>query len=110
MKLATAPARTWFQATVDPTLPLGAAIAFCAWKLFDKRKRRNPDGPYMGGSPVWGALVTTLAGLVLGGLVRAFVCACACACAGVWGRGGWQKCVGGLLLAVLSNNRVARTP
>lgn len=56
---------TWFQATVDPTLPLGVAIAFSAWRLFDKRKKRNPDGP----SPIWGALLTTLAGLVAGACV-----------------------------------------
>lgn len=61
----------WMSAAHDPTLPLGAAICFCAWRLFDKRKKRNPDGPYMGNSPVWGALGTTLLGLIVGGVVRA---------------------------------------
>ena len=54
----------------DPTLPLGAALAFCAWRLLDKRKNRNPDGPFWGGSPIWGALATTVFGFVLGALVR----------------------------------------
>lgn len=55
---------------MDPTLPLGAAIAYCAYRLFDKRKKRNPDGPFMGGTPVWGALLATLATLVISGVVR----------------------------------------
>ena len=56
-------------AKYDPTLPLGAALCFCAWRLFAKRRARSPEGPYWGNSPVWGALATTLAGLLLGGLV-----------------------------------------
>lgn len=57
------------SAAYDPTLPLGAAITFCVYRLFAKRKNRAPDGPYWGNSPVWGALGTTLLGLVAGGLV-----------------------------------------
>jgi len=59
----------WMSAAYDPTLPLGAAITFCVYRLFAKRKNRAPDGPYWGNSPVWGALGTTLLGLVAGGLV-----------------------------------------
>lgn len=59
----------WQAASSDPTLPLGAAICFCAWKLYDKRNKRNPDGPHLGGSPVWGALGSTLLGLVGGAVV-----------------------------------------
>ena len=59
----------WQAASSDPTLPLGAAISFCAWKLYDKRSKRSPDGPHWGGNAVWGALATTILGLVLGGLV-----------------------------------------
>ena len=32
----------WTAAASDPTLPLGAALAFAAWKLYDKRNKRNP--------------------------------------------------------------------
>lgn len=34
----------WTAAASDPTLPLGAALAFAAWKLYDKRNKRNPGG------------------------------------------------------------------
>jgi hypothetical protein len=57
------------SAAYDPTLPLGAAITFCVYRLFAKRKARAPDGPYWGNSPVWGALGTTLLGLLAGGVV-----------------------------------------
>lgn len=59
----------WQAASSDPTLPIGAALCFCAWKLYDKRNKRNPDGPYLGGSPIWGALGSTIVSLLLGALV-----------------------------------------
>lgn len=59
----------WQAGSSDPTLPLGAAICFCAWKLYDKRNKRNPDGPYWGNSPIWGALVSTVMSLIAGGLI-----------------------------------------
>ena len=49
---------------------MGAAIAFSVWRLFDKRKKRAPEGTDLGRSPIWGALGVTLLGLVLGFLVR----------------------------------------
>lgn len=59
----------WQAASSDPTLPVGAAICFCAWKLYDKRNKRDPDGPHWGGSPIWGALVATIGAVVVGGVV-----------------------------------------
>ena len=58
------------SAAHDPTFPIGAAIAFCTWRLLDKRKRRNPDGPFLGNSPVWGALGSSMLGLFVGGVVH----------------------------------------
>lgn len=58
----------WTAAASDPTLPLGAALAFAAWKLYDKRNKRNPDGPYWGGNPMWGALGAIVLALVLGSI------------------------------------------
>lgn len=53
----------------DPTLPLGAAICYCGYKLYDKRSRRmgstDPER-----TPIWGALGSTLLALVLGGVFR----------------------------------------
>lgn len=59
----------WQAASSDPTLPIGAALCFCAWKLYDKRSKRDPDGPHLGGSPIWGALGSTLLSLIVGGCV-----------------------------------------
>eukprot|EP00890_Picochlorum_soloecismus_P000935 jgi/Picsp_1/1842/NSC_05309-R1_protein len=67
--LALALWAAWQAASSDPTLPLGAAVCFCAWKLYDKRNKRNPDGPYWGNSPIWGALFNTILALALGGAV-----------------------------------------
>ena len=61
----------WQSRAADPTLPLGAAVAFSVWRFFDKRRKRNPEGPFWGGSPVWGALASTLLGLLFGFVVRA---------------------------------------
>jgi hypothetical protein len=59
----------WQAGSSDPTLPLGAAICFCAWKLYDKRNKRNPEGPFWGNSPIWGALLSTVFSLIAGGLL-----------------------------------------
>jgi len=67
--LALALWAAWQAASSDPTLPLGAAVCFCAWKLYDKRNKRNPDGPYWGNSPIWGALLNTMLALAFGGVV-----------------------------------------
>lgn len=34
----------WTAAASDPTLPLGACLAFAAWKIYDKRSKRSPGG------------------------------------------------------------------
>ena len=60
----------WQSAAADPTLPLGAAVAFSVWRFFDKRRKRNPDGPFWGNSPVWGAVASTILGLFFGFVVR----------------------------------------
>lgn len=59
----------WTAAASDPTLPLGAALAFAAWKLYDKRNKRNPDGPFWGGNPMWGALGATVLSLIIGSIL-----------------------------------------
>ena len=48
---------------------MGAAICFSIYKLFDKRKTRDPEGDTSGRSHIWGAVAVTVFGLVLGSLV-----------------------------------------
>lgn len=62
----------WQAQTADPSLPVGAAIAFSIYKLFDKRKKRAPEGDTSGRSHIWGAVGVTIFGLVLGSLVSTF--------------------------------------
>ena len=51
----------------DPTFPVLGSICYCGWRVFDKRrKREGPDGKFFGGSPIWGALGTTLLALLAG--------------------------------------------
>lgn len=52
------------HAAGDPTAPFVVSLGFCVWRLFDKRIKRNPEGPYFGNSPIWGALGTALVGFV----------------------------------------------
>ncbi|KAI3429256.1 hypothetical protein D9Q98_005353 [Chlorella vulgaris] len=56
----------WTAAASDPTLPLGAALAVAVWKLYDKRNKRNPEGPFWGGNPIWGSLAAIVGALVVG--------------------------------------------
>ena len=62
----------WQAQTADPSLPVGAAIAFSIYKLFDKRKKRAPEGDTSGRSHIWGAVGVTIFGVVLGSLVSTF--------------------------------------
>lgn len=57
----------WQSSIAEPTLPLGGALAYAVWKVYDKRTKRNPEGPFWGGSALWGALLTCVAGVALGG-------------------------------------------
>jgi len=50
----------------DPTFPVLGSICYCGWRIFDKRRKRDPEGKFFGGSPIWGALGTTLLALLAG--------------------------------------------
>ena len=49
----------WQATSSDPTLPLGAAICFSCWKLYDKRTKRNP-GKKLSSSCVLHDLLTNM--------------------------------------------------
>eukprot|EP00873_Tetraselmis_striata_P018852 jgi/Tetstr1/439116/TSEL_002981.t1 len=50
----------------DPILPMGLALGYSTYKVFQKRNSRNPDGPYLGNSPIFGALLQSITGAFLG--------------------------------------------
>lgn len=69
----------WTAAASDPTLPLGATLAFAAWKLYDKRVKRSP-----GEGGRWLAAASVL---VVGALLQLRRCLCCgdgsgCGCGG----------------------------
>lgn len=57
------------NATGDPTAPFVVSLSFCVWRVFDKRTKRNPEGPYFGNSAIWGSIATVLCGFVFALLV-----------------------------------------
>jgi ATP-dependent HslUV protease ATP-binding subunit HslU len=59
----------WQVGTTDPTFPMALTLVYTGYKFFTKRKNRNPDGPFLGGSPLWPALGMTVLAFLLGSLV-----------------------------------------
>ena len=55
--------------TADPSLPIVASFGYAIWVFVKKRKNRNPDGPFWGNNPFWGAIFTTIVTLLSGSLV-----------------------------------------
>jgi hypothetical protein len=55
----------WGYAVSDPAIPTAIAIAYCIYKFYDKRNKRDPEGPHWGGSPIWGAVGATFLSLFL---------------------------------------------
>ena len=59
----------WQASATDPTFPVALTIIYTCYKFFTKRKTRNPDGPYFGGSPFWAALGMTVLAFAAGTMV-----------------------------------------
>lgn len=53
------------------SFPLASAFAFSVYKFQQKRVKAEPDGPYFGGNPIVGALLSTVINLALACGVRA---------------------------------------
>ena len=49
----------------DPSFPLAGAVAYSVHKFLSKRTKANPQGPFLGGNPVIGAILSTAACLAL---------------------------------------------
>lgn len=57
------------SSAADPILPMGLALGYSTYKLFQKRNSRNPDGPYLGNSPIFGALLQSITACMVGAMV-----------------------------------------
>lgn len=53
----------------DCTLPLLINMGYCIYSIFDKRQQRNPEGPFAGGTPLWGALGACVLSFAAGAIV-----------------------------------------
>jgi hypothetical protein len=60
----------WQVGATDPTFPMALTLIYTGYKFFKKRKNRNPDGPFFGGSPLWPALGMTMLAFLVASLVR----------------------------------------
>lgn len=65
--------------STDQSFPLAASFAYSVYRFQQKRVKRDPEGPYFGGNPIVGAILTTVITLGL---------ACGVGAAGCIGRGG----------------------
>lgn len=59
-----APCRALFS--TDQSFPLTGAFAYSVYKFQNKRVKASPEGPFFGGNPMIGALLSTLTTLAIG--------------------------------------------
>lgn len=73
------------------------SIGYSIYSLFDKRNTRNPEGPYAGGSPLFGAVGYVVLSVLLGGLLGS----------GIEGSGlmpkNWDGALLSIVLMIISN-------
>ncbi|EFJ50719.1 hypothetical protein VOLCADRAFT_120588 [Volvox carteri f. nagariensis] len=50
----------WAMFSTDQSFPLAAAFAYSVYKYQQKRVKRDPEGPFFGGNPIVGAILTTV--------------------------------------------------
>lgn len=46
--------------STDQSFPLAASFAYSVYRFQQKRVKRDPEGPYFGGNPIVGAILTTV--------------------------------------------------
>ena len=46
--------------STDQSFPLAGAVAYSVYMYQAKRSKRNPEGPFLGGNPMVGAIITTV--------------------------------------------------
>ena len=57
----------------DQSFPLAGGFAYSVFQFQSKRIKQNPDGPFLAGNPMVGALVSTVANLGVSCLVSAML-------------------------------------
>lgn len=50
----------WAMFSTDQSFPLAASFAYSVYRFQQKRVKRDPEGPYFGGNPIVGAILTTV--------------------------------------------------
>ncbi|KXZ56005.1 hypothetical protein GPECTOR_2g1557 [Gonium pectorale] len=50
----------WAMFSTDQSFPLAASFAYSVYKYQNKRVKRDPEGPFFGGNPIVGAILTTV--------------------------------------------------
>ena len=51
---------------VNSPLPLIVGLGYTVYRVYNKRKLRNPEGPYLGGTPFFGAVIMGVVSVILG--------------------------------------------
>lgn len=51
----------------DQSFPIAGSIAYSVYKFLSKRTKANPQGPFLGGNPVIGAILSTIGSLAFSG-------------------------------------------
>jgi ATP-dependent HslUV protease ATP-binding subunit HslU len=65
----------WALFSSDQSFPLAATFAYSVYQFQSKRVKRDPEGPFLGGNAIVGAIMTTLLALAIGCGVMALVTA-----------------------------------
>jgi ATP-dependent HslUV protease ATP-binding subunit HslU len=46
--------------SADPSFPLAGSVIYCVYQFQQKRVKRDPEGPFLFGNPMAGAVLSTL--------------------------------------------------
>ncbi len=63
----------WALFSSDQSFPMAAAFAYSVYQFQSKRVKRDPEGPFLGGNAIVGAILSTAIGLAVACGVMAVV-------------------------------------
>jgi ATP-dependent HslUV protease ATP-binding subunit HslU len=58
--LLPSPTRRRVLFSSDPSFPFAGTVAYCIYQFQQKRVKRDPEGPFLFGNPMAGAVLSTL--------------------------------------------------